>query len=135
MSRLSFYSFPDVRWTGVNFGSQKFDPGCNFLVNLNTKMHFTVNEYISGDAIHSKRHVLKATAVPTIFPWTTEKHIQTSITSKWVFSQLTSDDNSMKFESYVNDSPEIICHCEQLQQEIEELRSKLTQAENKLRRS
>ncbi|MCY3927862.1 MAG: hypothetical protein OXG81_06290, partial [Acidobacteria bacterium] len=42
----------------------------------------------------------------------------------------------MEFESYDNDDlPEIKCQCEQLQQEIEKLQSKLTEAENELRRS
>ena len=40
---------------------------------------------------------------------------------------LISDDNSMEFESYDNDLPEIKC---KLQQEIEEIQSKLTEIEN-----
>jgi len=54
------------------------DPGRNFVLNQNTKvcsLNFTVDDYICGAAMNSKRRVLKATAVPAIFPWTSEKHI------------------------------------------------------------
>ena len=61
------------------------DPGCNFAVNQNTKvcsLHFTNKDYISGDPLHSKRHVLKQTAVPSVFPWTAVQHQQSTNTSK-----------------------------------------------------
>ena len=61
------------------------DPGHYFVVNHNTKvclLHFTKDDYVSGDAMRSKRRVLKGTVVPTVFPWTTDKHKErTSITS------------------------------------------------------
>jgi len=47
------------------------DPGCNSVVNQNTKvclLHFTVDNYVGGDAVSAKRHVLKSTPMPTIFP-------------------------------------------------------------------
>ena len=156
MARVSFHSFPDVKTDRGKLWIAKIrrDPGSNFVVNLNTKvcsLHFTTDDYISGDAINSKRRVLKATAVPTIFPWTTEKQKRTSVTSKLALSMnqrcdvqksveehksqyLTSDDDNMEFESYDSDSPEI-CQTEQLLQEIKGLQSKLTQAETELRRS
>ena len=81
MGRLLFQSFPDIKTDRGKLWITKIcrDPGCNFVVNQNTKvclLHFTLDDYISGDAMHSKRRDLKANAVPTIFPWTTEKHIR-----------------------------------------------------------
>ena len=76
MSRLSFHSFPNV----------KRDRGKMWIAKICCLLHFTADDYISGDAIHSKRCVLKAAAIPTIFPWTTEKQTQTSITSKLAIS-------------------------------------------------
>ena len=61
------------------------DPGRNFAVNQNTKvcsLHFTNEDYISGDPLHSKRHVLKQTAVPSVFPWTAVQHQRSTNTSK-----------------------------------------------------
>ena len=91
MSRLSFHSFPDVKTDRGKLWIAKIrrDPDRYFVVNQNTKicsLHFTAGDYISGDAMHSKRRVLKPTAVPTIFPWTIEKHKRTSITSKVAIS-------------------------------------------------
>ena len=75
MRRLSFHSFPDVKTDRGKLWMAKIrhGPGSYFVVNQNTKiysLHFTADDYISRDAIHSKRRVLKPTAVPTIFPWT-----------------------------------------------------------------
>ena len=87
MDRLLFHAFPDVKTEKGKLWIAKIrhNPGRNFVVNQNTKvcsLHFTEDDYISGDAIRSKRRVLKATAFPTIFPWTIEKHLRTSVTSK-----------------------------------------------------
>ena len=76
MSRLSFHSFPNI----------KRDRGKMWIAKICCLLDFTADDYISGDAIHSKRCVLKAAAIPTIFPWTTEKQTQTSITSKLAIS-------------------------------------------------
>ena len=75
MRRLSFHSFPDVKTDRGKLWMAKIrhDPGRYFMVNQNTKiysLHFTADDYISRDAMHSKRRVLKPNAVPTIFPWT-----------------------------------------------------------------
>ena len=83
----------DWEWTGFPFTDKgklwiakiRRDPGHDFVVNKYTKvcsLHFTAEDYICGDAFKSKRRVLKATAFPTIFPWTIEKHLRTSFTSK-----------------------------------------------------
>lgn len=62
------------------------DPGPDFVINKNTKvcsLHFTSDDYISGDAaLHSARRVLKATAVPSVFPWTREVYQRKSKTSQ-----------------------------------------------------
>ena len=64
MGRLSFHSFSDVKTNRGKLWIVKIrrDPGHNFVVNQNIKvclLHFIVNNYISGDAMYSKRHVLK----------------------------------------------------------------------------
>ena len=75
MSRLSFHSFPSVKADKGKLWIVKIrcDPGLNFRITKVCSLHFTVDDYISGDAsINAKRHVLKAGAVPSIFPWTFE---------------------------------------------------------------
>ena len=66
-------------------GKIRCDPGRNFVVNQNTKvcsLHFSNEDYISGDPLHSKRHVLKHTAVPSVFPLTVVQHQRSTNTSK-----------------------------------------------------
>lgn len=155
MARLSFHSFPDVKTEKGKLWIAKIrrDPG---RVNSNTKvcsLHFTVHDYIGGDdAVQAKRSVLKVTAVPTVFPWTVEKHIRTSMTSKMAISSyqrrdiepveerhLICDDNPLGFE--INDgsesdvASEIKCQCEEMKKKIEELQCRVSEAENKLKRS
>jgi len=143
MARLSFHSFPSVKTDKGKLWIAKIrrDPGRNFKVNQTTKvcsLHFTVDDYISGDAsIHAKRRVLKASAVPSIFPWTIENFLQTSMTSKLAISpdqhvdmvesvemdDLTCDDYTVRYETHDNfDSvAEIECECEDLKRKIEEM--------------
>ncbi|XP_065888295.1 uncharacterized protein [Dysidea avara] len=126
MARLSFHSFPGVK-------SDKDD-------------------YISGDAtIHSKRRVLKATAVPLIFPWTVEKLMRTSMTSKLAISpdqrcdmvesvevdDFTCDDEAAAFETHddLDSAQEIKCQCEYLKKKIEELQCSLAELKSELQRS
>jgi len=55
----------NLPWSRSQFCGEK-----NKICSLN----FTVDDYINGSAVNSKRCVLKATAVPTIFLWTIVKH-------------------------------------------------------------
>jgi len=155
MARLSFHSFPNVKTDKGKLWIAKIrrDPGSNFVVNQNTKvclLHFTANDYVSGDAVNSKRRLLKATAVPSIFPWTVEKFIRSSITSKIAISKdqrmdvirseekelLTCDDDAAEFEIHHDlDFAEMNCQCKQLKMEIEELQCKLAKCESDLQRS
>ena len=91
MPRLSFHSFPDVAThTGkIWIAKIRRDPGPDFVINKNTKvcsLHFTPDDYISGDPLHAARRVLKATAVPSVFPWTKEIHQRKSTTSQLAVS-------------------------------------------------
>jgi len=124
-----------------------------FKVNRNTKvcsLHFTTEDYIGGDAsIHSKRRVLKSTAVPSIFPWTVEKLVRSSMTSKLAISpdqrcdmvdsveaeDFTFDDMSLEFETHENFTPEIKCQCEDLKKKIEELKCSLAKLKSELQKS
>ena len=157
MARLSFHSFPGVKTDKGKLWIAKIcrDPGPKFKVNHNTKvcsLHFTVDDYISGDAsIHSNRRVLKATTVPSIFPWTVEKLIRTSMTSKLAISpdqrcdmvesvevdDFTCDDEAAAFETHddLDSAQEMKCQCEDLKKKIEELQCSLAELKSELQRS
>ena len=87
MPRLSFHSFPDITTDKGKTWLAKIrrDSGPNFVVNKNTKvcsLHFTAEDYISGNALYSARRVLKPTTVPSVFPWTKEQYHRTTAISQ-----------------------------------------------------
>ena len=87
MQRVSFHSFPYITtYIGKTWIAKiRRDPGPDFVINKNTKvcsLHFTSDDYISGDALHSASYVLKATAVPSLFLWTREVCQRKSKTSR-----------------------------------------------------
>ena len=82
LPRLSFHSFPSIvkdkaraqQW----ISKIRRDPGPDFVINTNTKVcseHFTADDY-SGKDPEAARRVLKKTAVPSLFPWNSDKGFQ-----------------------------------------------------------
>lgn len=128
------------------------DPGPDFVINKNTKvcsLHFTSDDYISGDAaLHSARRVLKATAVPSVFPWTREVYQRKSKTSQLAASMhqrsdLVEDNVALADNRDVSYSPEenytevegSNFNILEMQRKIDELQVKLSQVESTYRRS
>ena len=77
LPRISFHSFPSIvaekvqRW----ISNIRRDPHTNFVINRNTKVcseHFTADDY-SGKDPQAARRVLKKIAVPSLFPWNSDK--------------------------------------------------------------
>ena len=148
MPKISFHSFPDVTTSTGKTWIRKIrrDPVPDFVINKNTKvcsLHFTSDDYISGDAaLHSARRVLKATAVPSVFPWTREVCQQKSKTSQLAASMdqrsdLVENDVTQADVKDVSYSPEenyvefegkfdIL----EMQRKIDELQVKLAQVES-----
>ena len=82
LPRLSFHSFPNIvkekaraqQW----ISKIRRDPGPDFVINQNTKVcseHFTADDY-SGKDPGAARRVLKKTAIPSLFPWNSDKGFQ-----------------------------------------------------------
>ncbi|XP_065894872.1 uncharacterized protein [Dysidea avara] len=153
MQRLSFHSFPDVSSDKGKMWIAKIrrDPGPNFVINSNTKvcsLHFTLDDYISGDVLHSARRVLKATSVPSVFPWTREMQQRTTTTSRLAASvyqradmietrgegQGTPVDSDWSEENFMEVGGNSIDVAE-MQRRIDELQVKLSEVENAFQRS
>lgn len=160
MQRLSFHSFPDVTTDRGKSWLVKIrrDLGPTFVINKNTKvcsLHFTAEDYISGDALNSARRVLKPTAIPSVFPWTKERYQRTTTVSQlaaspnqrfdWFDDKVkrssdkhdptkdepvkgTNEDLFMEVDSGCDDTVE-------LHKEVEELRLQLSIAQASLRKS
>ena len=154
MPRVSFHSFPDVTTCTGKMWIAKIrrDPGPDFVINKNTKVcshHFTPDDYISGDVLHSARRVLKGTAVPSVFPWTREVRQRKSKTSQLaasvhqrsdviedkVYTPIENSDvlyypaeNCMEVEGSSADISE-------MQRKIDELQLKLAEVESAFKRS
>ena len=82
LPHISFHSFPSIvkekaraqQW----IAKIRRDPGSDFVINRNTKVcseHFTADDY-SGKDPQAARRVLKQTAVPSLFPWNSDKVFQ-----------------------------------------------------------
>lgn len=69
----------------LKFVAPSRDIGPNFIVSKSTRIcsaHFKPDDFFFSEFnIQTERHHLKPTAVPSIFPWTTER-CRTSITSQ-----------------------------------------------------
>jgi len=126
------------------------DPGTYFVVNKNTKIcseHFKRTDFVFADLpLEVERPRLKHDAIPSIFPWSqTSEHL--SLTSKKA-SQPPDIDLHVKqiMSQYKDKEDEIldngmepVCDPEpsiaNLQQEILELKIKLSETQNKLERA
>ena len=109
LPHISFHSFPSIvkekaraqQW----IAKIRRDPGSEFVINRNTKVcseHFTADDY-SGKDPQAARCVLKKTAVPSLFPWNSDKVFQrtTRNSSKTDSTQLseTSQQHCMELVS------------------------------------
>ena len=78
MPPLSFHSFPDLKTARAKEWIVKIrrDPGVNFKITKSTKIcspYFSVDDYTFSEyQIPSSKLRLRRTAVPSIFPWTTQ---------------------------------------------------------------
>ena len=94
LSKISFHDFPKAGTTREKEWIVKIrrDPGCNSVINKHTKtcsMHFTEDDFVSLHPDYvTVRPRLKPTAVPSIFPWTTQTFQRGSITSQIASSAL-----------------------------------------------
>jgi len=88
MPPLSFHSFPDSKTARGEEWIVKIrrDPGVNFKITKSTKicsLHFSADDYTFSEyQIPSSKPRLRRTAVPSIFPWTTQAFQRNSITSR-----------------------------------------------------
>ena len=84
---LKMTSFPDLKTDRAKEWIVKIrrDPGVNFKITKNTKIcsvHFNADDYTFREyQITSSKRRLRQTAVPSIFPWTTQVFQRNSITS------------------------------------------------------
>ena len=87
LEKLSFHSFPDTKSPRGKEWIIKIrrDIGPEFTINKSTRIcsaHFKPDDFIFIEFnIETERRHLRSTAVPSIFPWTTER-CRTSITSQ-----------------------------------------------------
>lgn len=94
LPRLSFHSFPKKNSVVAKEWIAKIrrDPGSNFVITKHTKIcsnHFTTSDYVPTVLDYpASRSRLKPTAIPSIFPWTTEVCQRKSITSQKTSSLL-----------------------------------------------
>ena len=94
LSKISFHDFPKAGTTREKEWIVKIrrDPGCNFVINKHTKicsLHFTKDDFVSLHPDYvTVRPRLKPTAVPSIFPWTTQTFQRDSVTSHIASSAL-----------------------------------------------
>ena len=71
---ISFFSKYSQQW----ISKIRRDPGPDFVINTNTKVcseHFTADDY-SGKDPEAARRILKKIAVPSLFPWNSDKGFQ-----------------------------------------------------------
>ena len=87
LKKLSFHSFPNVETPQAKEWIAKIqcDSGPNFKITKSTRIcsvHFKPDDFIFSEFnIQTARHHLRPTAIPSIFPWTSDHH-RTSITSQ-----------------------------------------------------
>ena len=125
------------------------------LVNKNTKvcsLHFTAENYISGNALYSARRMLKPTAVLSVFPWTKEQYHRTTAVSQLAASpyqrfdqfddkvQQPPDKHDLTEDNPAEDTndDQFMEGCDditKLQKEVEELRAQITITEAALGKS
>ena len=87
LPKVSFHSLPELHTVkGKTWIARiRRDPGSKFLVNKYTKIcsqHFTSDDFVSLPECPLVRPHLKPTAVPSVFPWSTEKFKRETLTSR-----------------------------------------------------
>ena len=157
LPKLSFHSFPDITSAKGKAWIKRIhrDPDSNFVVGKNTKIcseHFKDDDFVfSNLSLTGERRRLKHDAIPSIFAWK-KTNARISLTSQKALQPPDIDVHVkqiklLSLNKYVeeeivgtlHDGMESVCNLDppitDLQKEILELKTKLSEAENKLERS
>ena len=156
--RLSFHSFPDMatdkervqQW----IAKIRRDPGINFVIHKSTKVcskHFTPDDFTCGGGEpFAPRRVLKKSAIPSVFPWSSSTSERTTTTSKLAAGEKQRSDNYLQASSELTDEFSIelsdgaefsevdvdfASEVDRLRAEVSDLTGKLTKLQSKYDKS